>query len=520
MTVIAEPCALAIDLGTSGVKAAVVSLGGAILGSGVEPIGYRILDDGGAEQDPENIWRQVRRAAAAAVSASRVARDRIIGICCTSQYSSVVPVDAQANAVAPLILYFDARGAPYVAAIHEHHPGARKVWAETHGLVPEGGNSTLAHLLWVQNQRPDLYAQPVTFLEPSDYVNAKLTGVRAANQCTVLMSMLTDNRRTGALAYDETLLELAGLNADKLPPLLPIDGVVGTVLPRVADELGVSRDARVVCGANDTHALAMGAGVFRGDHLGASFGTTSVAVAFVDEKRTDPVSMMTTMPSPLPGRFLMMAENGIGAGAVRHLLDKIIYQDDALGRHKPDDLFAGLDAAASGSPPGAKGVMFLPWMIGSGAPGHSALARGAFLNLTLAAERADLVRAALEGVALNFRWMVDHCERFCGRAFPSVLFAGGGARSGLWSDILADALRKPVRRGAAPAYVNCLGTAMLVFHRLGVSGLDDLADWVKADQTHTPNSDRADLYDRLLPVLIEAHGALQPLNAKLDPDPH
>jgi xylulokinase len=343
--------------------------------------------------------------------------------------------------------------------------------------------------------------------------------VRAANQCTVLMSMLTDNRRTGALVYDETLLELAGLTADKLPPLLPIEGVVGTVLPQVADELGISRAAQVVCAANDTHALSMGTGVFKGDHMGASFGTTSVAVAYVDEKRTDAASQMTTMPSPLPGRFLIMAENGIGAGSVRHLLDKVIYQDDAMGRHKPDDLFAQLDAAASGSPPGAKGVMFLPWMIGSGAPASSSLARGAFLNLTLAAERADLVRAALEGVALNFRWLVDHCEAFCGRKFSSVIFAGGGARSPLWSGILADVLRKPVRRGASPAYVNCQGTAMLAFLRLGLSDLDALAAWVRADHVHAPDPARADLYDRLLPVLIEAHGALQPLNAKLDLEP-
>lgn len=514
-----EPCALAIDLGTSGVKAAVIDCAGAILGSGVESIGYRILEDGGAEQDPDEIWRQVRRAAGTAVAASGVAASRIVGVCCTSQFSSLVPVDSECRAVAPLILYFDGRGAPQVAAVHKRHPSARKVWADIHGLVPEGGHSSLAHLLWVKDQRPELYGQPVMFLEPSDYVNAKLTGVRAANQCTVLMSMLTDNRRTGALAYDRTLLELAGLTADRLPPLLPIEGVVGTVLADVADEIGVSRSAQVVCAANDTQALSMGTGVFHGDHLGASFGTTSVAVAFVDEKRTDPVSQMTTMPSPLPGRFLMMAENGIGAGSVRHLLDKVIYQNDALGQHKPDDLFAQLDAAAAGSPPGAKGVMFLPWMIGSGAPVASSRARGAFLNLTLAAERADLVRAALEGVALNFRWMVDHCEQFCGRTFGSVIFAGGGARSALWSGILADVLNKPVRTGSAPAYVNCQGTAMLVFHRLGLSSLDDLAAWVRADHVHAPDPTRAALYDRLLPVLVEAHGALQPLNAKLDLEP-
>ncbi len=209
-------CALGIDVGTTNAKAALVADGGAVLAAGSRPIATRRSGDT-AEQDPEELWSAVvgavREATAAAPDAAMAVTD--LGVC--SQYSSIVPVDRAGQPTAQCILYLDQRGTTHSWSVMERHPEAFEVWLERHGIPPVGGGLSLGHILHLQNDRPEVHAATAAYLEPMDFVNLRLTGRVTANQCTVFMSQLCDNRELGVTEYDAELVRMSGVDPQQAP---------------------------------------------------------------------------------------------------------------------------------------------------------------------------------------------------------------------------------------------------------------------------------------------------------------
>ncbi|MCA9687068.1 MAG: hypothetical protein KC457_33185, partial [Myxococcales bacterium] len=295
------------------------------------------------------------------------------------------------------------------------------------------------------------------------------------------------------------LLRASGIDGAKLPELLPVDAELGEVLPAVAAELGLSSGVVVTAPVNDTCAAGIGCAAFTGDHAGVSIGTTSVMITHVGKQRTDIRNAIVSMPSPLPGVFLVMAENGIGGRALEHFLEKLVFARDGFVDSEASDdhdKFAALHRALAESRPGAGGVLFLPWLSGSLAPAEDGRVRGGFLNMSLDTRRADLAQAVLEGVAFNFRWLREPVEGFVGRRLSHLYFFGGGAKSDHWAQVLADVMQLPVHQAGDPDYVACRGLARLAFHRRGLLSRDELAAPAPAVAIHEPRRELAEGYDR------------------------
>jgi len=504
---------LAIDLGTSGCKGAVVSLAGRVAGMARAPVETIHLPDGGAEQDPESVWSAVKAACRDAVGRAGVAARELRAVICTGQYSSVVPVGAGRRPVANMILWLDRRGAPDRLRRLPGYPRGGDSplrllrWLRVHGLPPVAGGLTLAHLRYLKHARPEVYERTATFLEPTDYVALRLTGRATANACTAFMFLVTDNRRTGSCGYDARLVRYAGIDADKLPELVPVDATLGTVLPEVAHEIGVTPDTPVITGLNDTQAGGLGTAAFRGTHAAISLGSTSVMVTHVPRKRTDVRHAILSMPSPVPDTCFVMAENGTGAGGLDHLLETL----SPGGAESADSRYARLEELVAATPPGSGGVLYLPWMGGSMAPCADGRMRGGFLNLGLATTRAELARAVLEGIALNLRWLRDPVERFAGRRFSHFVLYGGGAASDAWSQILADALDRPVHQAERPQSVAAVGAGLLAFERLGLLGFDDFASRVAIRRVYEPQPAHRALYQARAGQLADAFRRTRPL---------
>ncbi len=338
------PAVLAIDLGSSTVKAAVVDHGGALRGTGDGTIDLILGENGAAEQSPHQLWSAVVGACRQAIDASSAGAAEIVAIACSSQYSSVVPVDAAGEPAANLILWRDTRGAKHARALVEGNPDARAAWTEIHGLPPSlEGRDTLAHMLYVKHEAPDVYARTAAFLEPVDYLNLRFSGVTAANQCSVYKMLLTDNRQSNANAYDPTLMALAGIGADKLPPLIDVDAVVGALRADVADELGLAAGIAVLGGVNDNHAVALATGALEKRRAGLSIGTTANISALIHGLKSDPARRLSAMPSPLPGRNMVMAENGLGGKVLELILRRLFFPDAEAGSDAP---FAEVERAA------------------------------------------------------------------------------------------------------------------------------------------------------------------------------
>lgn len=471
---------LTIDLGTSGVKASVVSASGTIMGSGRHDITTSFTDDGGAHQDPEAVWQATATACRAAVDAAGDAAS-IAAVIPTSQYSSIVPVDLHGRHVGPMIVWMDQRGAPKRL---RGLPGAPRLgdspknlarWFQIHGLPPIEAGMSLNHMRWVRYGEPELYERTAKFVEPMDYLAARMTGRITANQCSAFMMLVIDNRRLGVTSYCDQLVEASGIDRSKLPELVEVGAVVGNIRAEVAAELGVGADAVVLSGFNDTQAGALGSGAFAGTHAGISLGTTGVITSHVASKKVDPRTSIYTVPSPIGGCHLVSAENGVAGVGVDHFLRTVVYADDAFSTASDADRYAAMNAAVADSPVGANGVVYLPWLRGSLAPVADRRMRGGFLNVGLDNDRHDLARAVFEGIALNFGRLKRPVERFVKREFTHFVVYGGGALSDLWMQILADVLDAPVDQLDEASHAVSVGAGLFALAKLGHIDEGDIA---------------------------------------------
>ena len=503
---------VSLDLGTSGLKAALVSEAGEIVASAYRPVETVLVEPGGAEQDAEAIWAATKDAMRQVVREAGRPAEEIIAVAIASQFSSIVPVDSSGVPVMNLILWMDKRGGASSREIYGRQPEAFPTWVEIHGAMPlPSGNDSLSHMLWVKEARPDVYERTAKFVEPMDYLAARLSGEITANACTAFMMVLTDNRRLDAVHYDDTQIEMAGIDRDKLPDLVPVLSSVGTVLPAVAAEIGISAETKVLSGLNDTQSVAVGTGTFQPGRGGVNIGTTSQVLAHLANKASDLEHAIVSSPGAIDGTYVAIAENGIGAKALDHFLTNVVFASDALADHTTEDMFGHVDDLVRDVPPGSGSVLFLPWLTGSNAPSSNENARGGFLNLSLSTTRAHMVRSIMEGVAYNLRWLLPAVEQFSGGEFEQIYLSGGGALSDEWSQILADVMGRPLLQLEDPRHCIVRTTAFLGFERMGHLQMADFPRISHVRRTYEPQPERSAIYDDLFEQFLAAFDRNRPI---------
>jgi len=498
-----RPHILAIDMGSSAAKAALVAVDGRIAGRATRPIETVHLPGGGAEQDPGQWWDAVTAAGREAVEGSGAARASVVAVRCTTQWAVTVAVDGEGRAISPAISWMDSRGGPYVRRLVDGRPrvsgyGVRRLarWIRLTGGVPvRSGFDGIGHLLYLKHERPDLYAAASCFLEPMDYLNLRLCGRAAASFGTIYPYWLTDNRDLGKVRYDPVLVGWAGIDPAKLPELLPVDAVVGALTAEAAGRLGLDPGTPVLSGLSDAQSATLGAGVVEPGHGYFSIGTTSWLSCLVEKKKTDLRHLIATMPAGLAGRHLVVAEQGPAGRCLEFLRDAVLYDRPGSDRPPPSDAFERFEAMAASVAPGSDGLIFTPWIGGVAAPAEDPFTRSAFFNQSLGTTRAHYVRAVMEGVAYNLRWLRGHVERFAGARFDRLTFIGGAALSPTWCQILADVLNREVARVAEPRFANAAGAALAGFAALGEIEVARIPAAVPIATTHVPDPDAARVHD-------------------------
>jgi xylulokinase len=511
---------LAIDLGTGGPKVGLVSSGGQVVASAFERNELVLLPDGGAEQDPNEWWQSVLRAAKKVLREARVAPESVVSVGCTGQWGVTVAVDENGQPLMNAISWLDTRGAPYNQAISRGFPsiegyGVGKLikWIQRAGSVPtHRGNDSVGHMLFIQHERPDIYRKTYKFLEPLDYINMRLTGRAAASQSTVFPLAMTDNRRWNCRTYDPWLVGVTGIDPAKLPELLPNDGIVGPLSAPVASELGLRPSTTVIVGAFDNHTSAIGSGAVKDYEAVAVLGTSGYLACHVPFKKTDLNSFITTMASPLRNRYLIFGDLGNNGNVLDAYLRNQVYFHSAFASQEvPNDVYDRMSRVAEEVPAGSDGVIFLPWFNGTMCPQEDGAMRGGFINLSRQTTRAHMTRAVLEGFSYNWRWLVGAAEKFVGRKFAYLHLAGGGALSGTWAQIMADVVGMPVHQQADPRNGNVLGISLLALNRVGLLAVDDFANRVRVAHVFEPRKENRDVYDRLFREFMACQRGLKPI---------
>ncbi len=508
------PLILAIDLGTSGPKVALANAQGQILAAEIGQTEVILLPGGGAEQDPEAWWRAITDCVKRLLAHTAVSPAQITAVCCTSQWSGTVPVDRDGNYLRNAIIWMDARGAPDVHKItggllKMEGYGLDKIWRWvrlTGGIPTQSGKDSIAHILYLKRTRPDLYRETYKFLEPKDYLNLRLTGQFAASYDSITLHWVTDNRDIHHVAYDAKLLRMAGLEREKLPDLRRAMDILGPLKPAVAAEWGLSPQTQVVMGTPDVHSAAIGSGALRDYEAHLYIGTSSWLTCHVPFKKTDLFHNMASLPSAIPGRYLILNEQETAGACLNFLKNNVLYPDDELAREdvRPD-IYAVFDRIAASVPPGSEKIIFTPWLYGERTPVDDHLTRAVFFNLSLQHTRSHMIRAVLEGVAYNARWLLGYVEKFVKRPFAQLNFIGGGANSAVWSQILADVLNRPIRQMADPIQANARGAAILGAVGMGYTTFEAVAEQAQVARVYEPNPANRVVYDELFEAFLEIY---------------
>jgi len=524
-----EQLVLAVDLGTGGPKVGLVTVTGALVWADHLAVRTRLLPGGGAVQDAEEWWRLILEAARRALQSGAAPPDRVVAVSCTGQWASTVPVAEDGTPVGECVMWMDSRGGARArravgGPVSGYAPLALWRFVRRSGGAPStSGADPIGHMLFLEHDQPDVAQRARWYLEPVDYLSMRFTGIPAASHASMTAAWLTDNRHLDRLRYDGVLVRAAGVPAGKLPPLVPTGAVIGEVREEVARHLGLRPGVVVVTGTPDLHSATVGSGAVRAYQGHMVISSTSWISCPVPMKKTDAFHQIASIPglssAAAPGgragapdgggRYLVVDNHETAGLCLQWLRDNVM---DGAG---PGG-FDALTALASGAPAGSGGVLFTPWLAGERSPVDDRNARGGFHNLSLATGRAELVRAVLEGVAYNSRWLHDAVERFVKRRLDPLRVIGGGAMSDLWCQIHADVMGRTVERVAEPLHANLRGAALFAGLSLGAVSLEELGGLVQVDERFEPDPGACAVYDRLYEEFPRLYRAQKPMFARLN----
>jgi xylulokinase len=281
--------------------------------------------------------------------------------------------------------------------------------------------------------------------------------------------------------------------------------------------LGLPAGVKVVAGAIDNTAAAVGAGAVEDYASHLYVGTSSWIGAHVPFKKTDIASSMASIPCAVPGRYLLTALQATAGGNLTFLRDNILYhKDELLQEADVPDIFKVLDQIADRVPVGANGVMYTPWIWGERAPVDDRTLRAGLYNLSLNNTREDIIRAFLEGIAFNTRWLLPPVEKFLGRKVNSINIVGGGAQSDVWCQIFADVMNVEIKQVTDPIYANARGAAWIAAVGLGEIQFSEIPRLVQFKGKYQPQSQHRALYDEKFEVFKQLYKQMKGIYRRLN----
>ncbi len=496
------------DLGTHGNKAALVDADGTIVATATASFGVDHPAPGWAEQDPETWWRAVCACTRELLATSGCSPGDIGGIAFAGQMLALALLDRNGAPTRPAISWLDARAVDEARALARRF-GGNAVVRLIAGAAPTA-KDIVPKVHWVRRHEPDVFARTAALTDATGYLVARATGVLGIDPTGAAATGLVDEKTR---RWAPLLARVADYPLDRAPTIRECSEAVGGLTGAAAEALGLRPGTPVAAGMADITAAAVGSGAVRPGDAHVYIGTSSWFAATQAKAKHSPKAGIVSVAAAAPGTSLLIGENETAGACFSWLAREVgpgaIAQDV--------DVFDALDALARSSPPGARGLLFAPWMYGERSPVPDHDLRGAFVGLSLEHTRGDVVRAVYEGVALNLAWTRDEARR--AGVDPQVVRAiGGGARSEVWIQAVADALGIPVELVEAPQHAGAVGAALLA--AVGGRALPSvlaIRERVRVARTVAPRPAHRATYARLADAMRTLQPALSSASATLAP---
>lgn len=501
---------LGIDIGTTGVKVLAIDEQGRVVAQAVREYPLYVPRSGWAEQDPED-WYRGTCEAVADILKKGISAAQIKGVGLTGQMHGSVFLDNQGRVIREAIIWCDQRTAAECEQITAA-VGEKKLIKLVSN--PALAGFTAPKILWLRNNEPEHYSRVAKVLLPKDYVGWRLTGVFATDVSDASGMLLLDvvNRR-----WSSDMLAALDIPAAWLAEVFESPEVVGTINAKGASEMGLLAGTPVVAGAGDNAAGAVGNGIITPGMATVSLGTSGVVFTPSPSPAVDEAGRLHTFCHAVPGQWHLMGVTLAAGGSLRWFRDYFSDAETSVAGLTNRDPYELLNDAADQIPAGSEGLLFLPYLSGERTPHADPLARGVFVGISLRHHKGHFVRAIMEGVAFSQKDSVEIMSQL-GIALHDLRITGGGARSPVWQQVLADVFGLPLNvmeHSEGPSY----GAALLGAVGAGRWGSveDAVADTCGKQELRQvqPIAENIELYREMYRIYVDAYPAFKPIFKRL-----
>ncbi|MGQ9597082.1 MAG: xylulokinase [Thermoproteota archaeon] len=505
VTRVEHPLMLGLDLGTSSVKATLVDSKGSVLLSTSRSYPIESPRPGWCEQDPALWWLSVRDAVKELLRKTGINGDSVSSICVSGQMHGMVLLNGSGEVLRPAIIWSDNRSRDQCIQIEDK--------LGTESLIEISGNRAATgfaavSFLWVRQNEPKIAEKVKTLLFPKDYIRMRLTDTVCTDFSDASGSLLLDISRR---QWSQEIASIIDIGLDALPEIKGSHEVAGELSRQAAESLGLRLGAVVATGGGDSMVGALSCGVIREGVWSANIGTGGQILSPTVKPAVDRMGRTNTFCHAVPDMWIVQGSILSAGLSLRWFRDAFGREEKVLSEICGIDVYDLLTLEADKAPPCSNGLVFLPYLIGERTPHNDPAARGVFFGLSLAHDKAHIVRAVLEGVAFALR---DCKEVLTGLGLKpeKLVFRGGGSRSRLWRDILANVFSETVVNAAQlndVSFGSCLlaGTACGIWRDLEQA----CAETIRYGESSTPNSDVSKVYDEQYRVYVSLYKNLKPL---------
>ncbi len=445
---------LGIDVGTSGVKAMLLSAAGEVKAQSTHSYALSSPHNGWFEQNPEDWWNATVLSVREVLAHAAVKPSEVGAVGLSGQYHGLVLLDANGKVLRPCIIWNDQRTADQSQRIRE------KAGRETLMRIcasPGAPYFTACKLEWVREHEPRTYEKIGKLILPKDFIRFMLTGEICTDVTDASGTLFLD---VGRRQWSKEMLRLLDVDEGFLPGLVESPALSGRISRAAAELTGLAPGTPVAGGAGDQASAAVGIGVVAEGILTLSVGTSGVIYGATDRLVTDAEGRFDTFCHAVPGKWSVLACINAAAASYQWYQDKLALGEKIEAERQGQTLYDVLEREAAAVPAGSDRLLFLPYLAGERHPHTDTNARGVFFGLHAGHARGNLVRAILEGVAFSFR---DCLEAMKQRmiAVGEIRATGGGTQSPLWRRILVDAIGQPIVSMGALAGGASFGAAIL-----------------------------------------------------------
>jgi xylulokinase len=490
---LSEKYILACDLGTSATKSSIIDMQGCVQGTVQQAYQVEYPKERWAEQDPQVYWDAITMTARKIIRQTSIDPRSITAFTVDAMMASVIPVDAKGRPLRKTILWLDIRSVDYVTPLMNQFTIPDML---SKNIIPvASAKDPLPKILWVKNEEPKIFKKTAKFVDVKDWI---------LYQCG-LDDFYTDWSHACLWNYfridkhepeAEIIEEGLGLSLDYFAQIKKTTDILGTLSPEAAKQLGLTPETQVICGCGDMVAVPLGSGAIKSGKPHLYVGSSGWIAQHQEEPQFD-LAGAGTVESAMPGRLLLTGHMESAGSCLAWLVDNLCTAESEEASKAKIDVYDLVTKNAKQVPPGSRNLLYLPWPIGERCPFINPFVRSAFLNLSFDHNRSHMVRAVLEGVAYNTRWVKEVLEGM-GHTISELNICGGGAKSDLWMQIFADVLNVPLKRVTTLQDAGTVGVALMAAVALGeFKSFDDLERLFSYDREVQPDPERVTTYQRL-----------------------